>query len=520
MLSGMDAIPVSHARRLRLAAVALVVAWIFVPGLRDWVPVWLPFLAFAALELHFLVTGLREPRAVRRSRGRSPQEGDVADLGGEEWLEPVLVRVDGRDVWVPAGSEEDEDDDEDDETAAGDDHGHDEVPAPDVPVRRRPRLARVEGIVVLAVLGLALLLFLPDRGWRGLDDADQARTERLLSAEAATTRGEHASPNMERVPVSQARRLRLAAVALIVAWLVVPGLRDWLPIWLPFLALAALELHFLVAGLREPRRPRRRRGRAPQDSDIAELGGDEWLEPVLVDVGGREVWLPSGGEEPDEDGQDDEGDAAPEADEPPPPALRRPRLVRVEGLVALAALGAVALVLLLPDRGWRGLDEETRTRTEALLSAEAARIAGHEARVRCDAEGDAVGIVQHADGLAEIGGTNAFLTPAICYRLHRLAFEDDEGAFSQTARAIAVLAHEAWHLRGERDEGVTNCYAFQSGVALGQRLGLSEETAERMMRQQLVDNGTFARSAPEYLVPGECRNGGRLDLDPTSDRFP
>jgi len=333
MLSGMDAIPVSHARRLRLAAVALVVAWIFVPGLRDWIPVWLPFLAFAALELHFLVAGLREPRAVRRSRGRSPQEGDVADLGGEEWLEPVLVRVDGRDVWVPAGSEEDEDDDEDDETAAGDDHEHDEVPAPDVPVRRRPRLARVEGIVVLAALGLALLLFLPDRGWRGLDDADQARTERLLSAEAA-------------------------------------------------------------------------------------------------------------------------------------------------------------------------------------------RIAGHETRVRCDAEGEAVGIVQHADGLAEIGGTNAFLTPAICYRLHRLAFEDDEGAFSQTARAIAVLAHEAWHLRGERDEGVTNCYAFQSGVALGQRLGLSEETAARMMRQQLVDNGTFARSAPEYLVPGECRNGGRLDLDPNSDRFP
>ena len=72
--------------------------------------------------------------------------------------------------------------------------------------------------------------------------------------------------------------------------------------------------------------------------------------------------------------------------------------------------------------------------------------------------------------MAEVGGTNAFLTPEICFRLYRLAFKGDEGAFSQTARAIAVLAHEAWHLRGEDDEGVTNCYAFQSGVGLGERL--------------------------------------------------
>jgi hypothetical protein len=41
-----------------------------------------------------------------------------------------------------------------------------------------------------------------------------------------------------------------------------------------------------------------------------------------------------------------------------------------------------------------------------------------------------------------------------------------------------------------------------------------------MMRQQLADNATVARSAPEYLVPSGCRNGGRLDLDPAGSRFP
>ena len=127
-----------------------------------------------------------------------------------------------------------------------------------------------------------------------------------------------------------------------------------------------------------------------------------------------------------------------------------------------------------------------------------------------------MGIVQHADGIAEVGGRNAYLTPEICYRLYRLAYKDDEGAFSQTARAIAVLAHEAWHLHGETDEGITNCYAFQSGVSLGRRLGLSEGTAARMMRQQLADNATYGRSAPEYLVPSECRTAAGSTSTPAA----
>ena len=187
----------------------------------------------------------------------------------------------------------------------------------------------------------------------------------------------------------------------------------------------------------------------------------------------------------------------------------------------MLAVLAVVLFVLVPGGGWNSLDEAEQERTEALLSAEAGRIAGHEARVHCDAEGEAVGIVQHADGVAEVGGTerrsDAGRSATGCYRL---AVDGDEGSFSQTARAIAVLAHEAWHLRGVRNEGVVNCYAFQSGVALGERLGLSEGTAARMMRQQLAENAITAASAPAYLVPSECRNDGELDLAPGSERFP
>ncbi len=297
------------------------------------------------------------------------------------------------------------------------------------------------------------------------------------------------------------RRIRIAAVVLVLAWFFVPLLRDSIPAWIPFLALAALEAQFLFSGLRERGEPRDRRGSAPLPEDIEEFGGPEWLEPDLVEVGGRQIWVP--------------------ADVERGSRVVRPRrrlLSRLEGVLALA--GLLLLFVLLPEGGWRGLDEADRTRTEARLSTEAARIAGHRAVIHCDARGEAVGVVQHADGIAEVGGVNAFLTPEICFRLHRLANEGDEGAFSQTARAIAVLAHEAWHLRGESDEGVTNCYAFQSGVELGRRLGLSPGTAARMMRQQLAENPVQARSAPAYLVPPTCRNGGRLDLDPATSRFP
>ena len=312
---------------------------------------------------------------------------------------------------------------------------------------------------------------------------------------------------MDDRPFSLARRLRISAVALVVAWFFLPGLQDWIPLWVPFLAFAALELHFLVGGLRERGSVPGTRGRSPQASDIEELGGEEWLEPVLVEVDGRDVFLPEGAESEEE------------VEELPLPQRRGSLLGRLEGVAVVGVLAFVLLVLV-PRGGWDGLDDGDRARTQALLSAEAGRIAGHEARVHCDARGETVGIVQHADGVAEVGGRNAFLTPQICFRLYRLAFKDDEGAFSQTARAIAVLAHEAWHLHGETDEGVTNCYAFQSGVLLGRRLGLSDGTAARMMRQQLADNATFARAAPEYLVPRECRDGGRLDLAPGSSRFP
>jgi hypothetical protein len=283
--------------------------------------------------------------------------------------------------------------------------------------------------------------------------------------------------------------LRVALALFVVAWIFGPyELRSAVPVWIAFLIALGLELNFLFGALGRPAAPRPDRG--PQPVDRERYGYLGWLD---------------GGEEGEAELEDDAGLWHP---------IRR-------FLVGLVVIGALALLFWLVESrtGWDALSVETRTEAQDRFSQEASTIAEKPVRIRCDESGEYVGAVQHADGIATVGGDLAYLTPERCLDLYRLAFEGEVKS-SQTARAIAVLAHEAWHLHGIRDEGTTECYALQSGVGLGQRLGLSEGTAEQMMRQQLAENAGRRGSGSEYVVPPSCRDGGVLDLDPERARFP
>jgi hypothetical protein len=318
--------------------------------------------------------------------------------------------------------------------------------------------------------------------------------------------------------------LRITLAVFVLAWLLGPyALRSTVPIWLPFLIALGLELHFLLGGFRPARA--RRPDRGPQAVDRERYGYvDETDDLLLVRVRGEELWIPYSGETDDEvaaliaearERPEEEAGAA-------APAVRerlRPRLRRF--LAGLTIIGALALILWVAEShtGWDALDADTRAEATARFSDEASRIAAKPVTIECDESGDYVGAVQHADGVAAVGGDLAYLTPERCLALYRLAFKG-EVTSSQTARALAVLAHEAWHLRGVRDEGTTECYALQAGVETGQRLGLSEDTARQMMRQQLAENALRGRASPDYLVPPDCRDGGRLDLNPNIARFP
>lgn len=329
----------------------------------------------------------------------------------------------------------------------------------------------------------------------------------------------------ERLP-SPLAVLRVVLAGFVLAWIFGPyALRAAVPIWLVFLIAVGLEVQFFVSGLGQVsvRRP----DRGPQAVDRERYGYvGEADDLLLVREGGKQLWIPYSGErgeelealiaEARETDDDEAGTPAVAFREGPgiwPPVRRL--------LAGLGILGALALILWVVESrtGWDALAADTRAEAAARFSDEASRIAAKPVAIQCDESGDHVGVVQHADGAAVVGGDLAYLTPQRCLELYRLAFEGDVTS-SQTARAIAVLAHEAWHLRGVRDEGTTECYALQSGVELGQRLGLSEDTARQMMRQQLAENLGRGLARLEYLVPPDCRDGDRLDLNPDVARFP
>jgi hypothetical protein len=294
-----------------------------------------------------------------------------------------------------------------------------------------------------------------------------------------------------------ARPLTLVRVALLVfvlAWLFAPyELRSTIPIWLPFLIALGLELHFFAGAFRAA--PSRAPDRGPQAVDLERYGyafEDEELDDPLAE----------------------ESLEAEDVYEAP----RRQPLYSF--LVGLGVIGLLGLALWAVDRnsGWSGLDDQTQTSASERLSDEASRVAEKRVSIRCDESGGRVGAVQHTDGIAFVGGNLAYLTPERCFDLYRLAYEHD--ASNRTGRALAVLAHEAWHLRGVADEGRTECYALQSAVDVGSRLGLSTGTARRLMRQQLAENALRTGSSSEYRVPPDCRDGGALDLHPDSSNFP
>jgi hypothetical protein len=319
--------------------------------------------------------------------------------------------------------------------------------------------------------------------------------------------------------MSRSLKFRLALVAFVVAWIFVEPLRATVPIWIVFAIALGLELQFLVSALRASPAPVP--DRRPQDVDRDRYGFEREPEDiVVVGTGDEAVWLALS-EEPEEEAEEAEEEAAEPEDEyyePEPRPFLAPVRRFLVGLGIIAAL--VAAAWFVESRtGWDSLDSDAKAAASDRFAEEASLVAGKQVTIYCDESGDFVGAVQHADGVAQLGGTHAYLTPERCHDLYRLAF-DGQVTGSQTGRAIAVLAHEAWHLRGEGDEARTECYALQSGVEVGQRLGLSESRARQLMRQQLTENALRGAGSFEYRVSSECRDGGSLDLNPRDSSFP
>ena len=139
---------------VRLAALAFVLAWLFVDRLQAWVPFWLPFVVLLATEVEFVLRGRGE--TPRRGRRRAPPGPEDADLGFGELVEDE----EGGPYWLPPPSR----------------------PAP----RRRRWLVRAAAAI--AVVVLFAFAARADRAatWQGLPQAVRTAAVARFTSEAAT----------------------------------------------------------------------------------------------------------------------------------------------------------------------------------------------------------------------------------------------------------------------------------------------------------------------------------------------
>jgi hypothetical protein len=332
---------------------------------------------------------------------------------------------------------------------------------------------------------------------------------------------------------------RLLLLTFAIVYLASDDLQVWLPPLLPFAAAAAVEAQFFFSGVRARRRRRVFADPGPQQRDLDELGwkahtvtvrqGDAELVLRPGELDSEEVaeWLEAHRVELAELGPGHhelaaiDNAASPVALHVEPVRQRAGNRTRTRLVQALAVLALFAGLFFLDSRGehWQHLSTSARAATVEVLDRQAARIAGHPADVICDVAGRHVGYVQDADGLAVVGGRRAWLTPQICYQLY-LIHHRGRANGPASGHAIAVLAHEAWHLNGESSEALANCYAYQSGVGVGEALGLSPSTARQLMREQLADNPSDFADTPQYVVPSGCTQGGSFDLHLDGSHFP
>jgi hypothetical protein len=85
------------------------------------------------------------------------------------------------------------------------------------------------------------------------------------------------------------------------------------------------------------------------------------------------------------------------------------------------------------------------------------------------------------------------------------------------AMAVNVLAHEAWHLAGVRDEALTECRSVQTIAWTAQRLGATAAQGRALAQRYLK---TWYPRLPDRYRTAECVDGSALDLRPADKNWP
>jgi hypothetical protein len=179
---------------------------------------------------------------------------------------------------------------------------------------------------------------------------------------------------------------------------------------------------------------------------------------------------------------------------------------------------------------------QRETPTEQQLTAVARSIAKSGVEVRCPSIWRRLVEVSSFAGEAHFDGegkpTHANLQHGVCKTFERLredGFPENMSCLTgglmscpdeerDAAFAVHVLSHESWHLAGVIDEGITECYAFQTDAEVARRFGADDGQAE-LIAAAMLGAGASA-VLPQYRPSSDCRSGGRYDLHPGTAAWP
>jgi hypothetical protein len=211
-----------------------------------------------------------------------------------------------------------------------------------------------------------------------------------------------------------------------------------------------------------------------------------------------------------------------------------PRTARARSMPVKVKAGLIAAVLVLPV--WWGVATYHRITLQNRLSPIASEIAGRKVGVHCPgwlgrimAPGDTTAGVVSVDADGRVADRTDLRTRT-CDELAAVIGGAREQQLACAARstscgddvqamawAINTLAHEAIHLRGILDEGVTECYAVQNFALVAQRLGVTPEQARNLA---ITHWETSREKLPDRYLATGCENGGPLDLRPADPVWP
>ena len=176
-------------------------------------------------------------------------------------------------------------------------------------------------------------------------------------------------------------------------------------------------------------------------------------------------------------------------------------------------------VVLLAATAWWVLDRADRLGNEGRLSAIASQIAGRAVQVHCPGPiGRALG-GSTAEGWVKFDAAGkpaaeTKLQKTSCAELDALAEGRRAkelactararilcgGRGAQLAMAVDVVTHEAFHMRGIRDEGETECASLNAMAATAQQLGATAEQGAALAYGQFTE--TYPQMGEVYRSSG------------------